>query len=235
MSINLVIASSQQSHNRCAYNDSEQDHMSLITQEIYNQLLPDKRFNLCLIPKLHTGSDNGNLKLSIAMSNDFITKHGDGCHLEFHSDAGYDAHGVSGLYKTAEGKNLIAPIVKELMALTPWTDIGLKQRDNLGALNQTKAISGIIEISFHDQLKEATWIHQNITLIAKTIVSGIYKSFSIYPITPGIKIRINGKFIESDVKPYIKDSRIMTPVRFIAEALGKKVTFNSDTQICDIT
>lgn len=231
--INLVIAHSQQHNNHCAVGDTEQDHMTLIAEEIYNLLSSDKRFNLLLIPKLNVGTDNENLKKSIALSNEFIVKNGGGCHLEFHSDAGYSAHGVSGLYKTPAGRDLITPIVKELMALTPWNDVGIKQREDLGALNQTKAVAGIIEVAFHDKKDDATWIHQHIKDIVKAIVTGTYKSFNIEQVT-GIRIRVKGEFIVTDVKPFIKNSRIVAPVRFIAEALGKKVKWDSNTQIVDI-
>jgi hypothetical protein len=49
-------------------------------------------------------------------------------------------------------------------------------------------------------------------------------------------IRVNGEIINNnmDVQPFIKDGRIMVPVRFIAEALGKKITWIASEKIVDI-
>jgi len=49
-------------------------------------------------------------------------------------------------------------------------------------------------------------------------------------------IRIGGEIINNkmDVQPFSKDGRVMVPVRFIAEALGKKVIWISDEKIVDI-
>lgn len=49
-------------------------------------------------------------------------------------------------------------------------------------------------------------------------------------------IRVNGEVINNkmDVQPEIKDGRIMVPVRFIAEALGKQVTWIANEKIADI-
>ncbi|HOV26179.1 MAG TPA: stalk domain-containing protein [Pseudobacteroides sp.] len=51
-----------------------------------------------------------------------------------------------------------------------------------------------------------------------------------------VKIRVNGEIINGkmDVQPFIKDGRTMVPVRFIAEALGKKVVWIPSENIVDI-
>jgi hypothetical protein len=52
------------------------------------------------------------------------------------------------------------------------------KRDNLGALNETKAVAGIIEVSFHDDPDEAKWIHDENVSIAVRLANGIYKSLA---------------------------------------------------------
>lgn len=49
-------------------------------------------------------------------------------------------------------------------------------------------------------------------------------------------IRINGEIINGkmDVQPELKNGRVMVPVRFIAESLGKKVNWIADEKIADI-
>jgi N-acetylmuramoyl-L-alanine amidase len=175
--MNLVIAYSQQKNNRCAMGDTEQDHMYLFARALYNILAQDKRFNLYMPPKLNKGSDLENLRESVRLSNEFIKKNGGkGYHLEFHSDAGAYAKGASFLYVSEAGKKLLEPIAAELMDLTPWPDVGIRKRTNLHALNGTKAVAGLIEISFHDNKEEAEWIHKNIVMIATRVANGIYKS-----------------------------------------------------------
>lgn len=46
----------------------------------------------------------------------------------------------------------------------------------------------------------------------------------------GLKIWVDGRYIESDVDPYIEDSRTLVPIRFIAEALGYNVDWENATR-----
>ena len=174
---NLVIAYSQQSHNACKMGDTEQAHMYTIAGLLYDILREDKRLNVLLIPRQNTGTDNGNLKASIALSNKFIRANGGkGYHVELHSDAG-GGRGAVGLYVSEAGKKLVAALMDELPEITPdANDEGrIRLRTDLGALNQTVAVAGIIEVSFHDKVDEAKWIHENGVSIAVAIAHGWYK------------------------------------------------------------
>lgn len=44
-----------------------------------------------------------------------------------------------------------------------------------------------------------------------------------------LTILVNDKVVESDVKPYIKDSRTFVPVRFVTEALGGEVLYDTES------
>ena len=55
------------------------------------------------------------------------------------------------------------------------------------------------------------------------------------PIVLGIDIRVNGKYVESDTAPYIKNSRTMVPVRAISEALGAQVSYDDATKTATIS
>jgi len=174
--INLVIAYSQQSHNACAMGDTEQNHMYPIAKALCGILSMDKRLNIYLIPLQNTGSDSGNLKASIVLSNKFIRANGGkGYHIELHSDAGTYAKGCSALYKSEIGKRLATALYNELSDLTPTTDAGIRKRDDLGALNQTLAVATILEVSFHDSPDEARWLHAESIPIAVRAANGIYK------------------------------------------------------------
>lgn len=176
--VNLVIAHSQQSHNSCVMGDTEQAHMRPVAEALYDILKQDKRLNVFLIPWLDIGSDSSNLKASIQMSNQFIEANGSkGYHIELHSDAG-NAKGLGavGLYKSETGKRLAAALMEELSGITPAEDNDrIRQRTDLGALNQTIAYACIIEISFHDKPEEANWIHENAVSIAAAIAHGWFK------------------------------------------------------------
>ncbi len=59
-----------------------------------------------------------------------------------------------------------------------------------------------------------------------------------------ITITLNGKEIQTDVKPYIKDARTLVPIRFISEALdydvewdeaARKVTIKNDSKKIELT
>jgi N-acetylmuramoyl-L-alanine amidase len=174
--INLVIAYSQQKNNKCKEGDTEQDHMHYIADALFDILSKDKRLNTYFIPLQNIGTDNGNLKASIRLSNAFIKANGGkGYHIELHSDAGAYAKGCSALYVSEKGKILATYLYNELADLTPTPDAGVRKRDNLGALNQTIAVATILEVSFHDNQQEAKFIHDESISIAVRLANGIYK------------------------------------------------------------
>lgn len=175
--INLVIAYSQQKNNACIMGDAEQDHMYVIAKAKYDILSMDKRLNVYLVPQQNTGTDSGNLKASIVLSNKFIRANGGkGYHIELHSDAG-GGKGAVGLYVSEGGKRLVSALMDDLPEITPdVNDEGrIRKRTNLGALNQTVAVAGIVEVSFHDKTDEAKFIHENGVSIAVSIAHGFYK------------------------------------------------------------
>lgn len=173
---NLVIAYSQQKTNACKMGDTEADHMYTIAKSLHAILSQDKRLNVYLVPQQNTGTDNGNLKASIALSNKFIRKNGGkGYHIELHSDAG-GGRGAVGLYKSETGKRMVSALMDALDDITPAADDNrIRQRTDLGALNQTVAYAGIIEVSFHDKPDEAKWIHENGIPIDTALAYGFYK------------------------------------------------------------
>ena len=46
----------------------------------------------------------------------------------------------------------------------------------------------------------------------------------------GIDIRVNGKYVDCDVQPYIKNNRTMVPIRAISEAIGAQVGYDDATK-----
>lgn len=69
--------------------------------------------------------------------------------VSIHSNAG-GGHGTETLYKTDGGKNLATHIQNGLLANLPYTDRGLKYRNDLYVLNQTNMYATLPEVVFHD-------------------------------------------------------------------------------------
>jgi N-acetylmuramoyl-L-alanine amidase len=180
--INIVLSPSQQWWNKCVEGDSEQDHTFLIAQRCADYLR-SYECNVLLIPKLK-GTEEYTLSEVVKISNDFVnTMKGTSFHLDIHSDGGYTARGASGFYLSEVGQGFISRIHQELVKLTPWGDGGVSRRD-LYVLQYTKAVAGLLEISFHDNPTEAKWIHMNIDAIAQAIVKGLENATGIKRLSP---------------------------------------------------
>lgn len=102
------------------------------------------------------------------------------CHIAIHSNAmGTGSEGKARgcevlIYKgSIKGRQLAEPIYKELSALTPTTDRGVKETTTLYEPRQTKAPACIVEVAFHDNLLDAEWILANIKPIAEGIAKGV--------------------------------------------------------------
>jgi hypothetical protein len=68
--------------------------------------------------------------------------------------------------------------------------------------------------------------------LAFTMVVSLFSSnLFAYASESLVKIIVNGELIESDVDAYVNDdSRTMVPIRFVSEALGATVSWDSETQ-----
>jgi hypothetical protein len=172
--INIILSPSQQSSNRCAMGDSEEDHCHQIGRVTF-ELLKEYECNALLIPKKLS-----NLQEVVNMSNEFVTKNTGlsvtSFHLDIHTDAGYDGKGSSGYYYSENGRQFISIVQNEVAKITPWLDGNIIERGSLYVLSHTKAIAGLIELSFHDRMKEAKHMHENISLYAKALMNGLVRA-----------------------------------------------------------
>lgn len=109
-------------------------------------------------------------------------------HLDMHSDAG-GGRGCTGLFKSDKGKQFISCIYNHVSALTPSTDRGLSLRTDLGALNQTHAIAGLIECFFHDNADDVKFYNANLDAIAQAIVDGILEYLGVASTTVSTPIK----------------------------------------------
>lgn len=85
-----------------------------------------------------------------------------------------------------EGERLARSVYNEIEPITPSTDRGIKEGANffgqgkpLYELAYTHAPAALIEIAFHDQADDATWILNNIEPIGIAIAKGIINYFGI--------------------------------------------------------
>jgi hypothetical protein len=175
--INIVLSCSQQAWNKCLLCKSEQDHTFSICLKVAERL-KSYNANVCVLPKI-TGDEGYTLNEVVRLSNDFIRQNGNtGFHLDVHTDGGYNSSGASGYYMSEAGKAFIIPIWRKLTQITPYVD-GIVNLRTLKVLRDTVATAGLIEVSFHDKLDEATWIHNNQDKIADAIVEGLVQGTGI--------------------------------------------------------
>lgn len=66
------------------------------------------------------------------------------------------------------------------------------------------------------------------------IISPFFAYYDIELLIGKKVLSVNGEEIEMDVSPFIKDSRTFVPVRFISEALGEKVYWDSKNKVVTI-
>lgn len=173
---NVILSGSQQS-------GIEENLIRPIAEKLFELLNLEGLVKPFLLP-LFEGNDEESLWQAIQYSNQICIEQGDlngsfSRHLAIHADAGYNARGATGIYFSNSGKNFITPITQMIMDTTPWGDIGIRQRDDLGELKNTTAVAGLIELSFYDNFEELAWMQNNPDSIAMLLKTGIYNSLGI--------------------------------------------------------
>lgn len=92
--------------------------------------------------------------------------------LDIHTDAG-GGRGCTGLYKSAKGKSFITAVYNRVTKITPTEDRGLARRTDLGILNQTCEVAGLIEMIFHDSKEDVDFFVNHKEEFAVAIAEGI--------------------------------------------------------------
>lgn len=70
--------------------------------------------------------------------------------------------------------------------------------------------------------------------LCMVLVATLFYTLGAYADSP-IKIIVNGKQLQPDVAPQVIDGRTMVPIRFVAEALGAKVSWDENNNAVVIT
>lgn len=124
--------------------------------------------------KGHTvyGSDNSlTLSQRITASNNA----GVACHVALHSNAG-GGTGPEVWYYTSSsnGKRLAQNIIAEIEDVSGCpTSRGIKASTSYAELKQTSAPAVIVEVAFHDNASDVSWIINKMDAIAQAIADGI--------------------------------------------------------------
>lgn len=108
-------------------------------------------------------------------------------HLAIHSNAGNKtARGCEVLiYQNGGERERMAQIIYDkLSAITPTADRGIKVNPALTELKLTDAPACLVEIAFHDNAEDATFIMENIKKIARTLSECICEYFDVTFVDP---------------------------------------------------
>ena len=83
--------------------------------------------------------------------------------------------------KVTNSQRLAEAIYKEVSAITPTADRGVKNGVpyKFAEIVTVKATSCIVEVAFHDNLEDAIWIISNIEQIGEAIAKGICNYFGV--------------------------------------------------------
>ena len=101
-------------------------------------------------------------------------------HFCIHSNAGGGRGAEIYAYAPGgEGEKAAELIYAEIAALTPTADRGVKFNPSLYELRNTNAPAALVEVAYHDNAEDATWIMNNIEAIGITLAKGILKYFEI--------------------------------------------------------
>lgn len=177
MSIKVSISPSQQAENPCVLGDSEQTHMFVIGQHLYNYFKSDNRFTPFITTKLPPQPQNSYLVKCVQETESF--QGNEGIRISLHSDGGYKGSGVSCFYfsETSPGCKLAKSVYKQLCALTPWSDMSCYARPGLYEIKKPNCPAILVEVSFHDQKSQATFIHEQAQVIAYNIYIGVLNNY----------------------------------------------------------
>ena len=186
--IPVVISPSQQTLNRCCACGSEACHCRQIGKMVFDEL---QKYNSKVVPYLidcKNGSEGTILQSVVNDSNNFIkTQSGDlennkGLHICLHTDANDTrSSGITTFYYATGGigEKLARNIHTRLLKLSHLPDRGCTVRDGLYELKNTIASAVLVEMGFHDNPKEAAWIHTNMSKIAMEIVLATYETLEL--------------------------------------------------------
>ena len=114
-------------------------------------------------------------------------------HLALHSNAAPEAlagrlRGIDIYYYPGRTEALrMAQILQEnLEVIYPLPDrVSIVTATNLAEIRDTRAPSVLLELGYHDNLEDATWLQNNLNEIARSLVEGVCRYFGLPFLMPG--------------------------------------------------
>ncbi|NLP27142.1 MAG: SH3 domain-containing protein [Clostridiales bacterium] len=114
-------------------------------------------------------------------------------HLALHSNAAPDRlsgqlRGIDVYYAPydSQSERLARIIANNFMQIYPLPDRSRAvPATNLGEVLRTRAVANLVEIGYHDNFEDATWLTNNLSSIAKNLVISLTDYFGIPFIEPG--------------------------------------------------
>lgn len=113
-------------------------------------------------------------------------------HLAVHSNAapdqysgqlqGPDVYYYPGSVNGRRGAEIFAANLRDIYPQPQLVDVRTSTR--LGELSRTKAPSVFLELAYHDNVEDATWIRDNIGLIAQNLSLSIAEYFNVPLVSP---------------------------------------------------
>lgn len=100
-------------------------------------------------------------------------------HVAIHSNAGGGRGCEVMCGYTENSKKLAQYIYNEFVGITPSSDRGVKDGMGLGEIKSTNAYATLIEMAFHDNTEDATWLINNRQACSTAIEKGICKYFGV--------------------------------------------------------
>lgn len=225
-----ISASIQETNKGVGAYGTEEDRMFQIADVVVKELKKHKNI------EIRTNERNFGANEIINNSNGWPSDY----HIAIHSNGG----GGTGteIYHYVDGTENLSlkvsrRIYNKLSAITPMADRGLKNGMNLFEVNDSiHAISSLIEIAFHDNWADATFIIENIEKIGVTIADGILEHLSVdrgidtsliqnAVIQPNTieKIVYVDKIIEKPVEKIVYKDKIVEKIVYVDKPVEKIV------------
>lgn len=148
---------------------SEESQMNKISEFLVAFLYKDGRFtvkyNLPSMDVAQIAVDSNNFKAD--------------AHVAIHSNAGGgQGTEVYGYAPNTNSDRLAKALYNQIAPLSPGIDRGVKYNPGLMEVgDRVSATAALIELGFHDDLKDATWIAYNPEMISKALYMGICDYF----------------------------------------------------------
>ena len=168
--VKVYISPSSQEDNRGVGNyGTEEVRMNQIADVVEREL---RRVGITTL----RNNPSMNITQMVTASNNF----GADVHLAIHSNAG-GGTGAEAYYYTgsASSQKLAQAVYNNLAPMTPTGDRGVKATTQLYEVWATNAVATLVEIAFHDNATDASFIVNNIQAIGIAIAKGVCSYFGI--------------------------------------------------------